>query len=114
MHTYLHTTVCVCMDTYMYTCWNIIKQLLNSKGDAGLPIYYFLIDSTEIKDANFMAETFNSYFINLGPTLAEKNPQSPKSYDDSPSTLFIRSITNLLLGNNTDIFITKKFYFSWN
>jgi len=37
MHTYLHTTVCVCMDTHMYTCWNIIKQLLNSKGDAGLP-----------------------------------------------------------------------------
>jgi len=43
MHTYLHTTVCVCMDTYMYTCWNIIKQLLNSKGDAGLPNIFWLI-----------------------------------------------------------------------
>src|SRR6218665_3631995 len=43
MHTYLHTTACVCKDTYMYTCWNIIEQLLNSKGDAGLPNIFLLI-----------------------------------------------------------------------
>jgi len=61
------------MDTYMYTCrstcWNKIKQLLNSKGDAG----YFLIDSIEIKYALFIDETFNSHFTNLGPTLAKKS-----------------------------------------
>jgi len=32
----------------------------------------FLIDGTEIKDALFIAETFNSYFTDLGLTLAEK------------------------------------------
>src|SRR6218665_1634638 len=34
-------------------------------GDTGLPDI-FLIDGTEIKDALFIAETFNSYFTNLG------------------------------------------------
>src|SRR6218665_1368827 len=63
IHTYLHTTVYVCAGTH--TCWNIIKQLLNSMGDTGLPDN-FLIDGTEIKDALFKAETFNSYYTNLG------------------------------------------------
>src|SRR6218665_1305682 len=45
IHAYIHTHIltyygiCVFMDTYMYTCWNIIKQPLKSKGDA----VYFLI-----------------------------------------------------------------------
>ena len=33
----------------------------------------FLIGGTQIKDALFIAETFNSYFVNVGPTLAEKD-----------------------------------------
>ena len=35
VHTYLHTTVYVC--AWIHTCWNIIKQLWNSKGETGLP-----------------------------------------------------------------------------
>src|SRR6218665_1212310 len=60
--------------------WSIIKELLNSKGDTGFP-HTFLIDGTETKDALIIAESFNSYFTNLGPKLAEKFPHSPKSYD---------------------------------
>jgi len=41
MHTYLHTTVYV--FAWIHACWNIIKQLLNSKGDT---LLYFLIDHT--------------------------------------------------------------------
>src|SRR6218665_2079455 len=51
--------------------WSIIKELLNSKGDTGFP-HTFLIDGTETKDALIIAESFNSYFTNLGPKLAEK------------------------------------------
>ena len=68
IHTYLHTTVYVC--AWIHTCRNIIKQFLNSTGDTGLPDIFF-IDDTEIKDALFIAETFNSYFTNLGITLTE-------------------------------------------
>jgi len=68
IHTYLHTTVYVC--AWIHTCWNIIKQLLNATGDTGLPDI-FLIDGTEIKDALFIAEIFNSYLTNHGITLAE-------------------------------------------
>src|SRR6218665_775760 len=69
IHTCLHTTEYVC--AWIHTCWNIVKQLLNSKGDTGLPDIFF-IDGTQIKDALFITETFNSYFTNLGKTLAEK------------------------------------------
>ena len=52
---------------------------MNSKEDTGFP-HTFLIDGTETKDALIIAESFNSYFTNLGPKLAEKIPHSPKSY----------------------------------
>jgi len=38
-HTYLHTTIYVC--AWIHPCWNIIKQLLNSTGDTGLPDIFF-------------------------------------------------------------------------
>jgi len=78
VHTCLHTTVYVC--AWIHTSWNIVKQLLNSKRDTELPDI-FLIDGFEIKDALFIAKTFNSYFTNLGPTLTENNPHCPKLYD---------------------------------
>src|SRR6218665_1015896 len=65
VHTHILTYYGICVCARTHTCWNIIKQLLNSMGDTGLPDI-FLIDGTEIKDALFKAETFNCYFSNLG------------------------------------------------
>ena len=102
IHTYLHTTEYVC--AWIHTCWNIIKQLLNSKGDTGLPDI-FLIDGTEIKDALFIAETFNSYFTNPGPAFGRKILISLNRMMPLCLTLHLVHLvyTNLLLGNNTDI-----------
>ena len=91
---------------------------MNSKGDTGFP-HTFLIDGTETKDALIIAESFNSYFTNLGPKLAEKIPHSPKSYDafmphPPPCSFGLLPNANLFLGNNTDISIIKKFDFSRN
>src|SRR6218665_2527213 len=40
-----------------------------------------MINNSECKDAQVIAESFNVYFTNIGPTLAEKIPQTPKSFD---------------------------------
>jgi len=68
---------------WIHTCWNIIKQLLNYwiPRETQDFLIIFFIYGTQIKGALFIAETFNSYFTNVGPTLAEINPHSPKSYD---------------------------------
>ena len=44
IHAYIYTHniyygMCVC--EWIHTCWNIIKQLLNCKGDTGLPGIFF-------------------------------------------------------------------------
>ena len=57
----------VCVQTVLGYIGLHAGILLNSKGDTGLPDI-FLIDGTEIKDALVIAETFNSYFTNFGPT----------------------------------------------
>ena len=41
----------------------------------------FMINNSECKDAHVISESFNVYFTNIGPTLADKIPQTPKSYD---------------------------------
>ena len=79
MQTYIHilTYYGICVHEYTHA-----EILLNS---FGIPretqdfLINFLIDGTEIKDALFIAETFNSYFTNFGPTLAEK-PSSSSSF----------------------------------
>src|SRR6218665_3388597 len=40
----LHTTDYVC--AWIHTCWNIFKQLLNSKGDTGLPNIFLFVALT--------------------------------------------------------------------
>ena len=104
------------MCAWTHTCWNIFKQLLTSKGDTGLPDI-FLIRGTQIKDALFIAKTFNSYFTHLEPTLAEENPRFPKSYEafmPHPTPFSFGQLPTSSLEIIQIIFITKKFYFSWN
>src|SRR6218665_1376248 len=82
MQTYIHilTYYGICVHEYTHA-----EILLNSFGIPRETQDFqinFLIDGTQIKDALFIAETFNSYFTNLGLTcIGRKNPHSPKSYD---------------------------------
>jgi len=41
IYTHILTYYGMCVQCCVHTCWNIIKQLLNSKGDAGLPGKFF-------------------------------------------------------------------------
>lgn len=59
--------------------WKIIKQLLNSKGDSNLPDA-FLNGNVELKDPYAIANAFNEYLINIGPSLANAIPPSSNTF----------------------------------
>ena len=65
------------MFSVMYRV-TIIKQILNFKGDSGLPDSFMLGDRVS-SDPLTIANAFNDYFTDIGPTLANKIPHSSKT-----------------------------------
>jgi hypothetical protein len=63
--------------------WVTIKGLLNKSSSKDEYPRYFLVSDIPVVDQNIIAEEFNKYFINIGPSLAEniEKPQG-KSYKD--------------------------------
>ena len=59
--------------------WGIIKQVINKKKNN--KIYDKFISGKDItSDLKTMANAFNNYFVNVGPTLASKIPDQPVDY----------------------------------
>ena len=59
--------------------WEIIKQVLNRK--KGLKIHdKFMHNNNLITDPKSVADGFNNYFVNIGPTLASKIPENNLSH----------------------------------
>ena len=57
--------------------WRILKQVINKKKDTSL-CSKFLVNQEITTDKTKIANGFNQYFINIGPTLADKIPQDNK------------------------------------
>ena len=65
--------------------WRILKQVINKKKDTS-SCSKFLVNQETITYKNKIAKGFNQYFINIGPTLANKIPQDnkcPTTYMDN-------------------------------
>ena len=65
--------------------WRILKQVINKKKDTS-SCSKFLVNQETTTDKNKIAKGFNQYFINIGPTLANKIPQDnkcPTTYMDN-------------------------------
>ena len=60
--------------------WKIIKKILHSNGDSELP-HAFIIAESETKDPLLIAKSFNDYFVNIGPSLANEIPSTPVTID---------------------------------
>ena len=58
--------------------WTIIKEIINKKKSISKPTK-FLLNGNETDDANQIADHFNSYFTNVGPTLDKKIPLTQTS-----------------------------------
>ena len=65
------------------TC-NIMKEIIgNKKRVTNAPLPNFItVKNREIFDKKEIAETFNSYFVNIGPNLAASIPESKTSFQN--------------------------------
>ena len=69
--------------------WKVIKQLINRKRINKIP-RYFIINDKQIDDKLEIANSFNKFYTNLGPSLASKIPD--KGVD--PSSFLTNHISN--------------------
>lgn len=54
--------------------WNVINQALNRCNTTEIPFYLLKNTNTKVENLQIMVEEFNNYFVNIGPSLAQKNP----------------------------------------
>ncbi|XP_065677391.1 uncharacterized protein LOC136092773 [Hydra vulgaris] len=62
--------------------WSVIKEIISRKNN-GISIQpkKLLVDGKIIYDKSIVAENLNSFFLNIGPNLAEKIPSGSSSFD---------------------------------
>ena len=72
--------------------WNIIKSVINRNKKQSTQSSKFISNGKEISDRTEIANLFNNYFINIGPTLASKIPQKGDKYLSYLSHLNIDSM----------------------
>ena len=53
--------------------WSILKEIINSKGHSSYPDSR-TIDGNTVTDKAVIADNFNKFFVNVGPTLAKSIP----------------------------------------
>ena len=70
-----------------------MKEIIGNKRVTNAPLHNFItVKNREIFDKKEIAETFNSYFVNVGPNLAASIPESKTSFQncthqDSPCSV---------------------------
>ena len=83
------------LDDYKFNArgtWRILNEVINrQKKTSDLPSV-FKIGEVECNDPVEIANKFCEYFTNLGPSLADKIPTSPKSHMSFLTTNFVNSM----------------------
>ena len=93
----------VANKTNIRKVWEIIKQVINRK--KGLKIHdKFMHNNNLITDPKSIADGFNNYFVNIGPTLASKIPENNLSHrqflpDSIEPSLFLKPTNELEIKN---------------
>ena len=67
--------------------WTIIKQVINRKKSSKTHDK-FMYNNREITDPQTVADGFNNYFVNIGPTLASKIPDKDVSHKKIPTSKY--------------------------
>ena len=76
--------------------WSIIKDIINKNSNSSLP-HEFLIDNNLTSHQQLIADAFNKFYVNIGPSLARKIRKSnvdPTSYINNTilDTMFLREV----------------------
>ena len=59
--------------------WQIIKQVINKNKYKSMTCDKLLVDNKVVTNKTDIANTFNNYFVNVGPSLASQIPNSNKN-----------------------------------
>ena len=69
----------------------VIKELINKKKSSRSSSRFY-INNVCTTDKQIIADGFNSYFVNIGPTLANKIPETNQSPIDNMGTCNLNSV----------------------
>ena len=75
----------------MKISWRLLKDIINKKKSSGINSR-FVIDGNLTTDKNQVAKSFNSFFVNVGPTLARKIPDTNISPTKNLKNIDIQSM----------------------
>ena len=66
----------------MKKTWTGIRELINVKKKSETKISKLIVENNVITDPVAMASTMNSFFVNMGSSVASKIPNSKKAFSD--------------------------------
>lgn len=91
--------------------WKTIKDILSSSKCKSKFPEYFIINNSKVHEKETIAEEFNNFFVNTGPTLAS-NIRTPahKSYKDYISNTYTQSFCFKTITSNTLSNIINKLH----
>jgi len=87
--------------------WQTIKYILNTKNSSPL-MDEFLINNHMVSDKTIIAQKFNEYFTNVGPTLANKIPTASVNFKSFMKGEFKNSFSMFETDINEVITVTKN------
>ena len=80
--------------------WDVMKEIVGNKSVTNAPLPNFItVKNREIFDKKEITETFNSYFVNVGPNLVASIPESKTSFQNYIHNDGTISLTGLRLEN---------------
>ena len=88
----------------MKATWRIMKEIIGkSKVVSSTLPRRVIVNKEEIYDQNIIAEKFNNFFVNVGPSLASKIPNTDKKFENYFETtnnlMSFGELTNLRMTN---------------
>ena len=87
------------IDSHKYNIkktWNIMKEIIGDKRVTNAPLPNFItVKTREIFDKKEIAETFNSYFVNIGPNLAGSIPEAKHHSKTTFNTTVLASVPSI-------------------
>ena len=79
--------------------WKIIKEVINKNKKSAMLPNEFLINEVPVQNKQQIADAFNKFYVNIGPSLNRKNKEnnsSPMEYMKSPNpnTILLSQVTD--------------------
>ena len=83
-----------------------MKEIIGNKRITNAPLPNFItVKNRKILDKKEIAETFNNYFVNIGPTLAASIPKTKRHSKTIFTTTVSASVPSILRTSNWKVYL---------